>query len=275
MFSRQALVSFLFVLISVMSTPSFAEVLFQTSLADGSRPNPINGTSGYEIDYNLNGSCWSAGCFPPLGISPNNTYAADNFTLTSTSTLSSLTFTGIRTGATRFDDVVGVARWRVYQDEGTFLNSYTPSEFGALVANGASILANGVGREINGQYFRDYTFNFDTLSLAAGSYFVALHLDIFGDSHQADDTTVYLANGYGSGVQAINSFSNDWSDLDREKNFKWISPNSDVVLGGIAMVIEGTALSSVDVPEPGSAALILIGGAAILWRRRKSLLESN
>ena len=275
MFSHQALVPVLFVLISVMSTSSFAEVLFQNSLADGSRPNPVDGTSGYEINYNLNGNCWSAGCLPPLGISPNNTYAADNFTLANASALSRLTFTGIRTGPTRFDDVVGMARWRVYKNEDTFLNNHTPSEFGALVANGASTLANGVGREINGQYFRDYAFNFDNLSLAAGSYFLALHLDIVGDNHQADDTTVYLANGYGTGLLAINNFSGDWSDPDREKNFKWISPNSDVVLGGIAMFIDGAALSSVDVPEPGSAALILIGGAAILLRRRKSLLESS
>jgi hypothetical protein len=228
-----------------------ASTLFINPLADGSIPDPPG------VSYNLNGNCtWQ--CYGVGGVTRNE-YMGDNFSLKDNSIIGQLGVVTIRTGAPygspppfpNLDFQTNIS-WLIYQTVG--VNSGTPV-IGVLEAQGSGIAQYGVPTYPAGpnEAFLPMQVDLPDVALSGGNYFIAMHADITGYDGFADNTALYLANGYGDGIWA-------WGAMG-----DWKNPNPSLPDGGLAFALHG---SSVTVPEPGSLMLVGVGLTALPLARR-------
>lgn len=178
-------------------------------------------------------------------INTGNTFAAQQFTLSSASTITALGFNAIV-----FGDVGASANYMLF----------TPSQFntpGSVVAAGSSLLTATSGP--TGVYYptTEYKFYISPLSLKAGDYFFAFQ-------NMTPDFYDYLSKG----TSASGAFQSNDGGLTFSSSYRNFP--------SVAVSVYGDSAVSA-VPEPSTWAMMLLGfgGLGVFAYRRTRNSEAN
>ena len=175
------------------------------------------------------------------GVNMSAFQVAEDFTLGGTSDLTNIRFWTIQSAA---NDYLGTLAWEVYAD--------APGSPGSLLQSGTASPAAGVtGQSALGGAYLEYVYDIPvSFQLGAGTYWVALNnspLNTVAPTEMLWSTTTNSTGG-----------------SSMYKDGQWVSAVYD-----LAFRIDGTAVTSAPVPEPGTFALLGGGLAfAALLRRR-------
>ena len=130
---------------------------------------------------------------------------------------------------------------------------------------------------------RDYVFTFsasDTVTIKGLQVSETYTLKLISSSNSASREATFTVNGNaGDGAAPFNGVTfhagDDGFDLGREMTFSGISPDSNGEIeilatktNGDAIIFSGFTIEGNFVPEPGSFALLGLGGLCVLRRRR-------
>ena len=196
-----------------------------------------------DLTGNQIGSCrYNTTCGPSL--LGSTYYGAQKFTLTQAATATSAGFNSVVV-----DDVFASGvNWLILAANGT---GGLP---GATLFSGTNTaVTHAVGPVGNARPTTDYSFNLSPVSLAAGSYYLAVQAITSLTTY--DD---YLSKGVAnSGAATGSSNGTSWQSGYGSFGLPYFS--------SVAMSLTGTFDNNV--PEPGSLALLLVGLAAIYRRK--------
>ena len=198
------------------ASPSIAATVFQIPLADGTRSSPG------ATDYNWNGNEYFQ------EIESFETYGASHVVLGSRQTINHLGFTGIIKWNPENPAYRVAVSWIIYNDDGSYLNSSTPSSLGTIYRLGGPVAAQPSGGITHlGQLFENFSANMPKIVLPAGKYFVALHATVYLNN-VATAQKIYWANDYGDG---------DWAWNSADKHTEWVNPNPAVFFGDYTLTL--------------------------------------
>jgi hypothetical protein len=181
-----------------------------------------------------NGYCYISGCA---------SYQAENFTLSTASTIDQFSF--VELVSNLFTPPTTTVDWQV-------LSTNSSGAPGAVIASASNVTTTATfDRSANGWNFYNIGFSVPSLSLAAGTYYLALNVapgSYYWATSNVGDSTAYVTNG------------NGWSAF---------SPAS--YGSGFALAVSGTTTGAV--PEPTTWALMILGfgSAGAMLRRRRGL----
>ncbi|MFN0104116.1 MAG: PEP-CTERM sorting domain-containing protein [Bryobacteraceae bacterium] len=167
---------------------------------------------------------------------------AENFTLGAAADITNIRFWSIQSSATEY---TGSVYWAVYNNVSNQPGSILQGNSTASVAGTATGNSTGFG-------YAEYSFDIPVVfQLAAGNYWLALHNGPLATTAPSEMLWATTAVSIGSNGKYLDGA---WIDTGNEHAFR----------------LDGTPVSSGQIPEPTTFALLAGGLAATAFLRRKS-----